>query len=100
MANEKNMRMEEIESGQQEMQEKIAQMTKMVTRLTKGKRITADPSLQSEPRWHRSIHCAKFERPMSTRKIEERTVWTVKIRRHAAKVQSLGQKAERDRRCE
>ena len=38
MANEKNIRMEEIENGQQEMQEKIAQMTKMATNLTKGKR--------------------------------------------------------------
>ena len=49
MASEKNMRMEEIESGQQKMQEKIAQMTKMVTSLTKGKGITDDPSLQREP---------------------------------------------------
>ena len=48
MASEKNMRMEEIESGQQEMQEKIAQMTKMVISLTKGKGITDDPSLQRE----------------------------------------------------
>ena len=40
--------MEELESGQQEMQEKIAQMTKMVTNLTKGKKITDDPSLQRE----------------------------------------------------
>ena len=31
------------------MQEKIAQMTKMVTDLTKGKGITDDPSLQIEP---------------------------------------------------
>ena len=38
--------MEGLESGQQEMQEKIAQMTKMVTNLTKGKEITDDPSLQ------------------------------------------------------
>ena len=38
MTNKKNMRMEEIGNEQQEMQEKIAQMTKMVTRLTKGKR--------------------------------------------------------------
>ena len=43
MENEKTSRMEERESGQQEMQEKIAQMTKMVTSLTKGKRITDDP---------------------------------------------------------
>ena len=43
MASEKNMRMEELESGQQEIQEKIAQMTKMVTNLTKGKGITDDP---------------------------------------------------------
>ena len=41
--------MEELESGQQEMQEKITQMTKMVTSLTKGKWITDDPSLQREP---------------------------------------------------
>ena len=34
--------MEELESGQQEMQEKIAQMTKMVTNLAKGKGITDD----------------------------------------------------------
>ena len=38
-------RMEGLESGQQEMQEKIAQMMKMVTSLTKGKGITDDPSL-------------------------------------------------------
>ena len=41
--------MEELESGQQEMQEKIAQMTKMVTNLTKGKKITDDPDLQGRP---------------------------------------------------
>ena len=41
--------MEELESGQQEMQEKIAQMTKMVTSLTKGKWIIDGPSLQREP---------------------------------------------------
>ena len=38
--------MEELESGQQEMQKKIAQMKKMVTNLTKGKGITYDPDLQ------------------------------------------------------
>ena len=41
--------MEELESGQQEMQEKIAQMTKMVTSLTKGKGITDDLGLQRNP---------------------------------------------------
>ena len=41
--------MEEFESGQQEMQEKIAQMMKMVTSLTKGKEITDDPGLQRKP---------------------------------------------------
>ena len=49
MASEKNMRMEEVEKGQQEMQEEIAQMTKMGTNLTKGKRITDDPDLQRNP---------------------------------------------------
>ena len=48
MASEKTMRVEEIEKGQQEMQEKIAQMTKTVTSLTKEKGITDDPSLQRE----------------------------------------------------
>ena len=45
MENEKTPRMEEIENGQQEIQEKTAQMTKMVTNLTKGKGITDDPDL-------------------------------------------------------
>ena len=56
MANVKNMRMEELESEQQEMQEKIAQMTKMVTNLTKGKGTIDNPSLQREPAlWKGSI---------------------------------------------
>ena len=38
--------MEELESRQQE---KIAQMTKMVRNLTKGKGITNDPGLQRKP---------------------------------------------------
>ena len=41
--------MEKIEKGQQDMQEKISQMMKMVTSLTKRKRITEDPSSQDEP---------------------------------------------------
>ena len=43
MESGKTSRMEELESGQQEMQEKIAKMTKM------EKGITDDPSLQREP---------------------------------------------------
>ena len=38
--------MGKLESGHQEMQEKIAQMTKIVTSLAKRKGITDDPSLQ------------------------------------------------------
>ena len=49
MTSEKNMKMEEIGNGQQEMQKKIAQMTKMVTNLIKGKGITNDPDLQRKP---------------------------------------------------
>ena len=49
MENEKIPRMEELESRQQEIQEKTAQMTKMVTNLIKGKGITDDPGLQREP---------------------------------------------------
>ena len=48
MTSEKTMRVEEIEKGQQEIQEKIAQMMKTVTSLTKKKGITDDPSLQRE----------------------------------------------------
>ena len=36
--------MEEIKKGQQEMQEKISQVTRMVTGLTKGKGIIDDPN--------------------------------------------------------
>ena len=46
--------MEELENEQQEMQEKIAQMTKMVTNLTKGKGITDDPDLQRKPTYWKS----------------------------------------------
>ena len=49
MVSEKNMRMEEIGNGQQEMQEKIAQIMKMVTNLIKEKGIIDDSSLQKEP---------------------------------------------------
>ena len=48
MASEKNMRMEEIGNGQQEMQEKIARRTKVVMNLTKGKGIIEGPNLQEE----------------------------------------------------
>ena len=43
MANERTMRMENIEKGQQDIQEKISQVTEMVTSLTKRKGITEDP---------------------------------------------------------
>ena len=43
MESGKTPRMEELESGQQEMQEKISRATKMVINLTNGKRITDDP---------------------------------------------------------
>ena len=49
MESEKTLRMEKLESGQQEMQEKIAQIMKMVTNLTKGKEIIDDPDLQRKP---------------------------------------------------
>ena len=49
MESGKPPRMKELESGQQEMQEKIVQITKMVTSLTKGKRIIDDPDLQRKP---------------------------------------------------
>ena len=54
MENEKTPRMEELESGQQEMQEKIFRATKMVINLTKGKRITDDHSLQKKPTFWKS----------------------------------------------
>ena len=49
MESGKTPRMEELENEQQEMQENISQMKKMVTSLTKGKGITDDPGLQREP---------------------------------------------------
>ena len=49
MESEKTLRLEELENGQQEMQEKISRATNMVTSLTKGKGITDGPSLQEEP---------------------------------------------------
>ena len=49
MASEKSMRMEEIEKGQQDMQEKISQATEMVTSLTKGNGIIEDPSSRDRP---------------------------------------------------
>ena len=45
MANERIMRMEDIEKRQQDMQEKVFQVTEMVTSLTKRKGITEDPDL-------------------------------------------------------
>ena len=54
MENEKTPRMEELENGQQEMQEKISRATKMVINLTKGKWITDDPSLQRKPTFWKS----------------------------------------------
>ena len=47
MKNEKTPRMEELESVS--IQEKTAQMTKMVINLTKRKGITDDPDLQRKP---------------------------------------------------
>ena len=49
MESGKALRLEELENGQQEMQEKISRATNMVTSLTKGKGITDGPSLQKEP---------------------------------------------------
>ena len=43
MESGKTPRMEELENEQQEMQEKIAQMTKMVTSLIKGKGLLMIP---------------------------------------------------------
>ena len=43
MGSGKTPRMEELKSGQQKMQEKIAQMTKMVTSLIKGKGLLMIP---------------------------------------------------------
>ena len=54
MENEKAPRMEELESGQQEMQEKISLATKMVINLTKGKWITDDPGEPAS--WKGSIN--------------------------------------------
>ena len=43
------MRMEELEKDQQDMQEKLSQVMKMVMSLVREKGITDDPSLQGDP---------------------------------------------------
>ena len=43
------MRIEEIEKGRQGIQEKVFQVTEMVTSLIKGKGITEDPSSRDRP---------------------------------------------------
>ena len=49
VASGKTIKMEELEKDQQDMQEKIAQVTEIVTSLVRGKRITNDLSLQRGP---------------------------------------------------
>ena len=57
MESGKTLRIEELENGQQEMQEKISRATKMVMNPTKGKGITDGPGLQKEPTlWKGSIN--------------------------------------------
>ena len=102
MASGKTPRMEELESGQQEMQEKIAQITKMVTNLTKGKGITDDLDLQRKPTSQKggidpSIK-PNLDDPCEQGRLRKDPFGRSK-RQHAAKVQSLGQEVERDRRC-
>ena len=53
MESGKTPRVEDLESGQQEMQEKIARMTKMVADPTKEKGITDDPNYKE------SLHLGK-----------------------------------------
>ena len=66
--------MEELESGPQEMQENIAQMTKMVTNLTKGKGIIDDPGLQRKPTsWEGCINPSI--KPNSDDPCEQRRLW-------------------------
>ena len=54
MESGKTPRMEERESGQQEMQEKISRAIKMVINLTKGKGIADDPGEPAS--WKGSIN--------------------------------------------
>ena len=56
MESGKTPRMEELENGQQEMQEKISRATKMVMNSTEGKGIIDGPGLQEGPTlWKGSI---------------------------------------------
>ena len=91
MTSKKTPRMLELENGQQEMQEKIAQMTKMVTNLTKGDYWWSRKAYILE-RWHWSIHWVKFERPLWTRKVKEKFVWTIKTHWHATRCSLLDNK--------
>ena len=49
VASGKTIKMEELEKDQQDMQEKLSQVTEMVTSIVIGKWITDDPSLQRDP---------------------------------------------------
>ena len=89
--------MEELERGQQEMQEKTVQMTKMGTSLTKRKGITDDPSLQRKSTsWKCDINPLIVPNLNNPYKFKEKPVWMDKPCRHAAKVQSSRQEVERD----
>ena len=97
MENEKTPRMEELESGQQEMQEKISRATKMVIRLTKGKGITDDP--REPASWKGNTDpfiVPSLNNHGEQKELRKNPSETVKPRRHAAKVQSPRQKAKRD----
>ena len=82
MANGRTMRIEEIEKWQQEIQEKISQITKMVINLTKGKGIIDNLSLQVGPTLRKDdINSSIVPNPNDPReqkKIKERPVWTVR----------------------
>ena len=97
MENEKTPRMEELESGQQEMQEKISRATKMVINLTKGRGTTDD---LEEPASRKDdispFIVPNLNNPCEQESFRKKFVWTVKPCRHAAKVQSPRQEAERD----
>ena len=90
MANGRTLRIEEIEKGQQEIQEKFSQVTKMVTNSTKGKGITNDPSLQGGPTLRKdgidlSI-VPNSDEPCEQKKIMERPIWTVRTHQCATEM--------------
>ena len=95
MENERTMRIEEIEKGKQGMQEKLSQVTKMVTILIKGKGLLRIPVHEIGLYLGKIMTINSLYQTRTTfvnkKKVKEKFVWTVKTHQRVAKMQPPGQ---------